>query len=330
MSWYRWIVEKTLDAFLYVLILIGAVFSLKGFYRTLILAFLVAGFGLGVNSVWKASAITTDSLSVKESVDVVEALPITPHPKENAPQFPLISSKSILVVDVNSGQILHQENPDLSLAPASTTKIMTALVALDLYELDEIVPVSEQCVGVTGNSLGLSFGEQLLFSDLIHALIIASSNDAACVLANARISEEYFVLKMNQKAQEIGMEKTTFTNSVGFDGYNGDHVSTARDLFKLALAARSNDYLKSVYSKPVHTLESGALPREIKTTNYLLGNYPGTVGIKTGTTTQAGQVLIYEYSDEVKDLIIVLMGSSARFDEVSLIMGWVGESFEWF
>ncbi len=248
-------------------------------------------------------------------------------------KFPTLSAKSVLVADLNTTRILYQKNPDTILAPASTTKLMTALVSLDLYSLDEILPISntpEKCLNVEGNRLDLTLAEEISVKDLLHATLISSSNDAACILANTATTEETFVQLMNQKALQFGMVNTIFTNPVGFDSFDYSHKSTAKDLYILAQRAKANALIKEIYAKPFYNLETGNIPRTIYSTNQLLTQISGSVGIKTGTTSQAREVLIYEYADEDKDLLIILMGSEARFPETKAILNWLENNFVWY
>ncbi|HDQ88722.1 MAG TPA: D-alanyl-D-alanine carboxypeptidase [candidate division WWE3 bacterium] len=270
-----------------------------------------------------------EGLSLKTYPVVLGNIAKTPHLLKDSP-FPKITAQSVLVADLNTTRILHEKDSSQVLAPASTTKLMTALVSLDLYSLTESIPAPRECLKIEGNRLELSPKEALTTKDLLHALLISSSNDAACILANSTVPEEEFVKLMNFKATQLGLLDTKFTNPIGFDSYDFTHKSTAKDLYKLALYSRSNPVIKEIYSKSTYTLYSGNYPRTIYSTNPLLIQLEGSVGMKTGTTTQAGEVFIYEFSDDTKDLLIILMGSKSRFSETREILQWIEKSFSWY
>ena len=208
---------------------------------------------------------------------------------------------------------------------------MSALVAQDIYDAVDVLEVPLECAQLPGMKLGLFAEEHLNYLDLLSAALIASSNDATCTLANGFSSQEDFVKKMNEKAARLGLTSTHFTNPVGFDDPYFNHFSTARDLYKLAKFVKKDPALSNIVRKKSYTLSSGQIMRTAYSTNQLLWTIPETVGIKTGTTPLAGEVLVYEYRDSSKDkdLLIVLMGSQDRFGEVSQILDWVSSRFVW-
>jgi D-alanyl-D-alanine carboxypeptidase len=202
---------------------------------------------------------------------------------------------------------------------------MTALVASDLYGLDEEIKVPNFCTTVEGSKAGFSEGETVKVEDLLRALLISSSGDAACTLATGKISYSDFVEKMNNKASEIGMNSTSFTNPVGLDGTDGLNYSTAKDLYLLSRKAMSNELIKNT----VNNKEIEIGKRKITSTNKLLWEIPETIGIKTGTTAAAGEVLIYEYADRIKNIEIIVMGSADRFADTKTLLTWTLQSFVW-
>jgi D-alanyl-D-alanine carboxypeptidase (penicillin-binding protein 5/6) len=137
---------------------------------------------------------------------------------------------------------------------------------------------------------------------------------------------------MNEKAKNLGMKKTSFSNPVGLDADgNQVHYSTAKDLYKLASASTSNPLIKDIVSKRYYYIETEdqKFTKYITNTNKLLSEIPHTTGIKTGTTAGAGEVLIYEYEADGKDLIIVVMGSSDRFYDTRALLSWTLRSYDW-
>lgn len=245
--------------------------------------------------------------------------------------IPQVSARSVLAVDRNTDKILFEKEPSLQALPASTVKLMTAIISFDIYKLDESLRVSRYCINTEGTKAFLPEGVDYKVEDLIKGMLIGSAGDAACVLATSKMEERDFVDLMNKKAKEIGMTSTKFSNPVGLDNINGGHYSTAEDLYKLAKYATSISLIKDIVRSDVYVLLSADknFSTTLKNTNRLLLEIPGSIGIKTGTTENAGEVLIYEYKDNVKDIVIIVMGSSDRFSDTKLILNWILDSYRW-
>ncbi len=244
---------------------------------------------------------------------------------------PQVSAKSVLAVDRKTDRILFEKDPSLKALPASTVKLMTAVIALDIYKLEDTLKVSRYCFNTEGTKAFLPEGEVYKVEDLINAMLVGSAGDAACVLATSKLEEKDFVALMNKKAQEIGMASTKFSNPVGLDNINGGHYSTSEDLYKLAKYATNISFIKEAVRSQVYVILSTdkLFSTTLKNTNRLLLEIPGSIGIKTGTTENAGEVLIYEYKDNLKDIVIVVMGSSDRFADTKLILNWITDSYSW-
>jgi serine-type D-Ala-D-Ala carboxypeptidase (penicillin-binding protein 5/6) len=244
---------------------------------------------------------------------------------------PVTTAKGVLVMDKKYIKTLYQKNEWTRLAPASTTKLMTALVTLDLYKVNETVVVPKDCTEIDSTKAGLPIGEEFRVLDLVNAMLVASAGDAACTLTEGKVSAPQFVSLMNQKAGVLGMVNTNFTNAVGLDAENGAHYSTVADLYKLSLAAMKSSQIQNAVKQKELFLKSidEKYIGKLETTNRLLNEIPQSIGIKTGTTTDAGEVLIYEYQDEVKDLVIIVMGSSDRFSDVRALLYWVLTNYRW-
>ena len=238
---------------------------------------------------------------------------------------PVITAKSALVADVGNNKFIYQFQDESLMAPASTTKLMTAMVAIDLYGLDETLTTPAFCTTVESSRAGLVEDEKVAARELIKSLLIASAGDSACVLATGKMSYTDFVNLMNDKARALGMDNTYFTNPVGLDGIDGSHYSTAQDLYKLSKSAMRNEFINEIVS--TKDFMFGTV--KLYNTNKLLWEIPHTVGVKTGTTTEAGQVLIYEYRDDDKDLMIIVMGSEDRFEDTAKLLEWANKSFTW-
>jgi D-alanyl-D-alanine carboxypeptidase len=244
---------------------------------------------------------------------------------------PFVTAKSALAIEKSRERILFEKNPAEELAPASTVKLMTALVALDIYDMEETVPVPEICTQVEGTKAWFPSSLKFKIRDLIYAMLVGSAGDAACTLSHSKVSEEDFISLMNSKAVGIGLNSTIFSNPIGLDNINGGHHSTASDLYSMATYAMSIPQIKEAVSRTNFVLSSidGSYQANLYNTNRLLWEIPNTLGIKTGTTEGAGEVLIYEYKDDLKDVVIVVMGSKDRFGDTMKILNWVGRNYSW-
>jgi D-alanyl-D-alanine carboxypeptidase len=191
------------------------------------------------------------------------------------------------LVVADSGRVLYQQNADTKMLIASTTKIMTALVAIREGELSDVVTVSASAAGTEGSSMYLQAGEQLTLETLLYGLMLCSGNDAAVAIAEAVGGcVEDFVALMNETAAELGMDHTSFANPNGLDDEN--HYSTARDMATLACAAMENETLARIVS--TRTITIGG--RTMTNHNKLLSYMDGCIGLKTGYTKAAGRTLV--------------------------------------
>lgn len=238
------------------------------------------------------------------------------------------TATGIIIRDLDSRVYLYKRNEDELLAPASTTKIMTALVALDSYNLDDIVTV--KTVISEGQVMGLIPGERITVENLLYGALIHSGNDAAYALA-----EHYpggvdkFVEAMNQKAKQLHLDHSSFTNPVGFDDPN--HKMTPLDLEMLAAAGLNNKIFTKIVAIPAITISdvTHTYFHQLKNVNTLLGKIPGVGGIKTGYTEEAGESLVTLVERDGHKVIIVLLRSQDRFGETTKLITWVFSNFEW-
>lgn len=245
--------------------------------------------------------------------------------------FPSVSAKSVIVMEKNKNRLLYEKNSKEEVAPASTVKLMSALVSLDLYKKEDVLKVSKECTEVEGTKAFFPEKSKFRAIDLIYAMLIGSTGDSACVLSTSKVNEKGFVNLMNEKAKSIGMESTLFSNAVGLDNINGGHHSTALDLYRLAVFSVSNPVIEDAVGTKLFILksENSDFVTSVYNTNRLLWDIPGTAGVKTGTTENAGEVLIYEYKDDLKDIFIVVMGSTDRFGDTKNILEWINSSYTW-
>lgn len=251
-----------------------------------------------------------------------------------------ISAKSAISVFVDSqgkDLILFQKNESEKLPIASLTKLMTALVVLDIYQLSDRVKISKEAVEQEGEEIELKVGEILSVRELLHIMLIASSNDAAYALATPNIGtkkmeEESFVDLMNLEAYyNIGLkpENTHFINPTGLDPKDplqDTNYSTVKDLVELVkyLIKYQSEILEILSQK-----ENGTFYHTLENTNELLGEIEGIVGGKTGYTKRAGGclVLILEGPRKNSYFINAILGSEDRFEEMKQLINWTKESF---
>ena len=207
--------------------------------------------------------------------------------------LPQVSAESAILIETSTASIVGMKNADRKMSMASTTKIMSALVAIEHGDIAKTVSVSPAAVGVEGSSIYLYKGEKLTLEELIYAMMLESANDAAAAIAiEVGGSIEGFASLMNEKAAELGLESTHFTNPHGLD--NDDHYTTARDLATVALAAMKNETFKAIvstYKKTIPLNETEGV-RLLINHNKLLKGYDGAVGIKTGYTKKSGRCLV--------------------------------------
>jgi D-alanyl-D-alanine carboxypeptidase len=241
---------------------------------------------------------------------------------------PNFTSLAVIATDLDSGAVIYQKNADSKLLPASTTKIVTALVAMDYYPLDEILTVSD--FSVEGQKMRLIPGEEITVKNLIYGLLVYSANDAAEVLArNYPGGKESFVTAMNLKVQEIGLENTFFENPTGLDGYS--QFTTARDLAGIANVAIQNSFFKEVVATKEITVGSsdGKYIHKMTNINKLLGEIDGVMGIKTGWTENARENLVTYIKRDDRHIVTVVLGSQDRFGETKSLIDWLFANYSW-
>jgi D-alanyl-D-alanine carboxypeptidase len=245
-----------------------------------------------------------------------------------------ISATSAIILDYDSGRVLMNKNSDAKLPMASITKIMTALVVLDIYDgrLETVIKVpSEALEGKVGSSMYLRANEAMTVRNLLRGLLIASANDAArtfAYISAGSISD--FASMMNARAKALGLTNTHFVNADGFDSEN--HYSTARDIAKLTQTAFGDPVFSEIVGTASETVFdiTGKFKHKLTTTNQLLTKYNNVVGVKTGTTEEAGQSLVAAAVGSAgQKVIVVLLDSPDRFGEASKALDWALKSHTW-
>lgn len=231
---------------------------------------------------------------------------------------PQVSCRSCVVVD-ESGRVLWARAPDEPVAIASATKMVTALVVRDRAALSDEVVVSDAAASTPGGKLSLLPGQSATVGDLLWALLLNSSNDAAVALAeHVAGSEAAFVRMMEEQADRLGARSSDFETSHGLDSVG--HRSTALDLTKIAASLLEDPFLAEVVASPTATITISGRSVALENTNTLLETYRGAIGIKTGFTADAGNVLVAAAERDGRRLISVALGSSDHFaDSASLL-----------
>ena len=201
------------------------------------------------------------------------------------------SASAAIVVDGRNGEVMFARNADSRRAIASTTKLMTALLALERTRPREVFTAPQYNALPPESRINLAAGERMTVGDLLEALLLESANDAAATLAQGISgSREAFVADMNERAAELGLDDTSYANPIGLD--DPANYSTAHDLAALSLRLMRRPRFRRIVDMPEAQLESGARPRVVDNRNDLVAGYPWVTGIKTGHTIQAGDVLV--------------------------------------
>jgi D-alanyl-D-alanine carboxypeptidase (penicillin-binding protein 5/6) len=232
-------------------------------------------------------------------------------PTQTVPgSIPTIGATSVIVIDVQSGRVLYEKNPDQIRAPASTTKLLTGLIVAETGNLDRPVTVAQVDTLAEPVKLNIKPGDIYQRIDLLRALLVKSPNDVArCVARDNAGSIEAFAVRMNQRAAAIGATHSHFVNPNGLP--DARQYSTARDLAAIARVAYANPTIRSIVCLPQLMFRyANGRTRELENTNKLLKRLPYCNGMKTGYTEAAGKCLIASGSRPGKDIIVVVLGDS--------------------
>lgn len=245
---------------------------------------------------------------------------------------PQISAPSAILIDTSDGRVLWEKNSRERRPIASTTKIMTAILALENLKQDDLVSTSQRASDAGESELYLSPGEQRRVEELLHGLLLRSANDAAMVLAEkVGGSLEIFAKLMNEKAKSLGALDTNFTNPHGLK--DGNHYSTAYDLALITRYALRNKKFAAIVRTRSYVLEwpGNPYPRVCENHNRLLNMYPWATGVKTGYTKEAGYCLVGSAQKDGLELIAVVLGApsgDATFAETQAILEYGFANFE--
>lgn len=247
-----------------------------------------------------------------------------PYVKSNLP--PDIMAEGVYVADLPSFTPVYEKNAKMKLYPASTTKIITSLVAYDMYKPEDIITVKQ--ASIEGQIMELQPGERITAENLLYGLLVHSANDAAFAFAND-IGKEKFMQYMNEKARTLGMYDSHFTNPAGLD--ENSQLTTPFDLAIAARALLRNPYLSKIVATKEITISDSDFKifHKLTNVNKLLGEIPGLGGLKTGYTELAGENLVSFYKNGDHDFVIIIMKSQDRFEDTKKIIQWIKEQVDY-
>lgn len=240
-----------------------------------------------------------------------------------APQPPPgISAQTAIMIEAKSGEVLYEKNADEKAYPASITKILTALLAIENGDLDKKVKISPNASGVEGSSIYLEVGEKIALRDLVYGLMLRSGNDAAIAISEEiGGSKDQFVAMMNNRAKELGAVNTHFANPNGL--HDPDHYTTARDMALIAQAAMKNEEFRKVAAaKSWETNRGEGKYNYFYNKNKVVYQYDGGNGIKIGYTKAAGRTLVASSERDGMVLICVVMNAPNWFQDTYQLMDY--------
>jgi len=329
------------------------------FLTTIFILFNPFGFLFGQLPTPTSTSLTSDFNFNPNLANAISSIIISAA-RETNPNFlpirnwnvtqPEIEAKAALIFEPGKNRILYQKNIEQVLPIASLTKLMTGLVILEEINLDQIVTVSKEAVGAYGDMGGLVINENISVKNLLYALLMESSNDAAIALAEAfkdcpldtvlDSKEQSLVYLMNKKAEELGLENTHFVEPTG---YSPDNLSTTLDLAKLVKYSLNQPVIWQIFKTISIDLPSadGTINHHFTNTNQLLNSLPMIIGGKTGYTNEAQGCMILVIEQDLNKirnyigqpsseyLIIIVLGTQERFSETEKLINWVKEAYIW-
>lgn len=292
--------------------------AVRIFLITLVLTFLMGIIPrLGFKTTWVSPVPKTQNIIEKIQPQLNSKQNLFHLKKEFIPTVaagaPYEQTAAYGVIDLDSGEIIASKNLSKRLPIASLTKIMTAVVAIDLVRSDDKFRVSPKAASKVPTKVMLKEGEEVSFGKLLDSMLISSANDSAEVIKegiDAKFGPDTFIRAMNLKAQILGMKNTNFTNPQGFDHSN--HYSTIEDLSLLsAYALKQYPEVSQIVSKEFEDLTDNGQDQRFYLNNWngLLGVYPGTIGIKIGNTENAGYCTAVSSQREGKKLLAIVLGA---------------------
>ena len=316
--------------------------SWRGAMRLIVLS-AVLGLGVLATTVVRLSRQHVDASDAPRVLGVSTAVVKHGAPIQHLPPTllndsrPNVQAKAVYLLDLDSAYPLYAQNEQEPVPIASVTKLMTAVIARQQYQLDDIVTVSKTAATINGSLIQLRTNEQLTVQSLLTGLLIQSGNDAAMALAE-HTGYEQFIASMNEQATTLGMKDTVFKDPAGL---NDEGRSTARDLAILASYVLRDTVIRDIVDTPVTTVQSidGTLSHELTTSNRLIkSDHPlymrEVTGLKTGFTPDAGHCLVASATYQGKELVSVVLHTNASTTEASAVETkklflWAFSTFEW-
>lgn len=272
-----------------------------------------------VGTLWIASPKRIDANTFSQDQLIIEK------PQSSKNNTPFISARGFLVVDRQTGAVTMSKNANLRFTPASATKIMTALVALENYELDEILTAENETLPKA--LMGLIPGEKIAVRELLYGLLLNSGNDAAWTIAKHHPGGmSGFVEQMNKMAQHLGLVNTSFVDPAGLG--DAGNFTTALDLAKLTKKALDNPTFRTIVRTKDKTVydATGNIVHNLSNLNKLLWEDPRVLGVKTGFTERAGGVLVTYFEGDWSDFIIIIFDSDDRFADTKQLISDLAEN----
>lgn len=290
----------------------------KNFKKVIIVAFIVGALG-GLTEYFSPSIKVDESMFLgrKESVEASTLAPI-------------IEAKGAILIDAKSGNVVYEKEADKRLYPASTTKIMTTLVALEIMKeidagLDSKVIVPSESIDVEGSSIYLKEGEQVTIEELLYGVMLRSGNDAATATAIALGGDfDAFIEKMNEKALKLGCKNTKFKNPSGL--FDKEHYTTARDLSRISMEAMKNETFRKIVKEK--SWRSETTGRNFENKNKTITQYEGATGIKIGYTKKSGRTLVASAMRGDEELIAVVLDDPNWFEDAYRLLDYGFERIE--
>lgn len=261
------------------------------------------------------------------ALEEFQPLPVSKN-SGHPPTPPRLTATAAYALDLDSMTVLYERNSQQQLYPASTAKMLTALVAAEELRGDEVLTVSTSAAQMS-SSIPLRLSDRLSLANLLALLLIQSDNSAAYIIAeNNQATSAAFLARMNQKAQELSLLNSHFVNPAGFD--EEGTYSSARDLAILAKALLANEQLRQLVSQPswTITLDNGQ-NYTLLNTNQLFAEVSGVSGVKTGTTDLAGEVLVSLIQRQGHRLLLVVMKSEDRYQDTKELLAWILNNYQW-
>ncbi len=250
-------------------------------------------------------------------------------PAAETVSVPQVSAESAILINAETGAVYFEKSADRPMGMASTTKLMTALVAAKHASLEQTVTIPASAVGVEGSSIYLTEGETLTMEELLYALLLSSANDAATAIAIAVSgSVEAFCALMNEQAGEMGLCHTHFTNPHGL--YDENHYTTARELAAIAKEALAHPIIRTIVSTKRATISQGGVPdkRLLLNHNKLLRTYEGAIGMKTGFTKKTGRTLVSAAERNGLTLIAVTLNAPDDWQDHTAMLNYGFANYE--